>query len=324
MRLRRIEKEGKAYSVGRAHNIMSERFWNIILSNIGTKLISVAIAVVIWVIVLGSRNVEATKEIALEVITPANMVAANEVPDRIAFRLSGPKAFLRAVLDRRDEPIRVNLANAKPGLVTYRFFSDNIRLPIGVKVLSINPTAILIKLEPIKEREVPVRAELRGIPPEGYRIVSTTIKPDMVRIKGAESRVDAVSELTTSPVDVSNIRQSLDREIAVDTTRYGVQLDGPLPRVLINVEAVSANFRIKNVDIRVESSFKSKLDEKSVTVMVRADAKDLKSLERNQVYAVVDLTDKPKGTYQEPVKVTLPEGVSLVRVVPDHVNVTLY
>src|SRR3954468_16624660 len=113
----------------------------------GTKLISVAIAVVLWMIVLGSRNVEATKEIPLEIITPSDIVPANEIPDRIAFRLSGPKAFLRTVLDRKEEPIRVNLSGAKPGLVTYRFFSDNIRVPIGVKVVSINPTAILIKLE---------------------------------------------------------------------------------------------------------------------------------------------------------------------------------
>src|SRR6185295_11736789 len=122
-------------------------------------------------------------EIPLEVITPADIVPSNEIPDRIAFRLSGPKAFLRAVLDRREEPIRVNLAGAKPGLVTYRFFSDNIRVPIGVKVLSINPTAILIKLESLKHRDVPVRVETRGAPPEGYRVSGVSVKPEVVRIK---------------------------------------------------------------------------------------------------------------------------------------------
>src|SRR3954463_5722322 len=139
-----------------------EQIWLALTSNLGTKLISVAIAVVLWMIVLGSRNVEATKEIPLEVITPADIVPANEIPDRIAFRLSGPKAFLRSILDRREDPIRVNLSGAKPALVTYRFFSDNIRVPIGVKVLSINPTAILVKLENLKRRDVPVKVELRG------------------------------------------------------------------------------------------------------------------------------------------------------------------
>src|SRR5471032_1363254 len=98
--------------------MMSERYHQWLASNLGTKVISVIIAVVLWVIVLGSRNVEVTKEVPLEVITPPELVAANEVPERIAFRLSGPKAFLRTILDRHDEPIRVPLNGAKPGLVT--------------------------------------------------------------------------------------------------------------------------------------------------------------------------------------------------------------
>src|SRR6185295_1704684 len=151
-------------------------------------------------------------EIPLEVITPADIVPSNEIPDRIAFRLSGPKAFLRSILDRREEPIRVNLSGAKPALVTYRFFTDNIRIPIDVKVLSINPTAILIKLEYLKRRDVPVRLEIRGNPPEGYRIVKADLKPEVVRIKGAESRVDGITEISTIPIDVSNLKESVERE----------------------------------------------------------------------------------------------------------------
>src|SRR5947209_20568335 len=150
--------------------------WRSVVSNPGTKIISVIIAAVLWIIVLGSRNVEVTKEIPVEVITSGDVVVANEIPEKIGFRLSGPKAFLRAILDRREEPIRVNMSGAKPGLVTYRFFSDNIRVPIGVKVLSVNPTAILIKLEYVKRREVPVRPTLQGMPSEGYRISKAEVR----------------------------------------------------------------------------------------------------------------------------------------------------
>lgn len=301
-----------------------ESLWSLVSANFGTKIVSVIIAVVLWGIVLGSRNVEVTKEIPLEVITPADVVPANEIPDRIAFRLSGPKAFLRSILDRREEPIRVNLSGAKPALVTYRFFSDNIRVPIGVKVLSINPTAILIKLEYLKRREVPVRVELRGTPPEGFRIVKTEIKPEVVRIKGAESRVDSVTEIPTTPIDVSNLKSTLEKEVPIDLSRFNVQLDSELPRVIVEVEPISANFRIKNVDIHVLSPYKVKLEERSVTVLVRATPQDLQSLDRSQVFGVVDLRGKPKGKYNEPVKVTLPKNIGLVRVIPDHVSLVLY
>lgn len=303
---------------------MIERVWAFLTSNLGAKIISVAVAIVLWVVVFYSRIVEVTKDVPLEINTPADIVTANEVPDRISFKLSGPKAFLRAVLDRKEDPIRVNLAGTKPGLVTYRFFSDNIRLPIGVKVLSINPTAILIKLEYMKRRDVPVKPVLRGTPPDGYKITKMEIEPDVVRIKGAESRVDSVTEIMTTPIDVTGLRQSTEHEIGLDLSKYGLQIDGPLPRVIMEVEPISANFRIKNVDIRVISPYKVRLEEKTVTVLVRADPQDLKSVDRTRVYATVDLTGKPKGKYNESVKVSLPDEVGLVKVIPDHVNITLY
>lgn len=303
---------------------MRDGFLSWVSSNVSAKIVSVAIAIVLWFIVLGSRNVEVTKEVPLEVITPSELVPANEIPEKIAFRLSGPKAFLRAILDRREDPIRVNLSGAKPGLVTYRFFSDNIHVPIGVKVLSINPTAILIKLEPLKRREIPVKVEMRGIPPEGYKVTRSEIRPATVRLKGAESRVDSISEIPMIPIDVSEFRQGMEREVSLELSRYGVQLDGPLPRVKIDVEPASANYRIKNVDIRVLTTYKYKLDEKSVSVFVRASPQDLRSLDRSRVYAVVDLRGKKRGSHSVPVKITLPENIGLVRVLPEKVNVTLH
>lgn len=306
-------------------NSWLETIWQATYFNLGTKVISVVIAIVLWTIVLGSRNVEVTKEIPLEIMHASDLEPANEIPEKISFKLSGPKAFLRTVLDRHEEPIRVNLSGSKPGLVPYRFFADNIRVPIGVKVLSINPAAILVKLEYLKHKEVPVKVELRGAPPDGFRIVKTEVHPAEIRVKGADSRIEAVTEVRTSPIDVSGMKQSVDREVPLDLDRYNVRLDGPLPRVLIEIEASNANYRIKNVDIRVLSEHKVKIDESAVTVLVRAASRDLKSLDKNHVYAEIDLRGRPRGKYENSeIKVRLPENISLVKVIPERVNVTLY
>ncbi len=308
----------------RNRGTFSERFWHAMSTNLGVKIVSVVIAVVLWAVVLGSRNIEVTKEIPLEVITSPDLVPSNEIPDRIAFRLAGPKAFLRSILDRREEPIRVNLIGSKPTLITYRFFSDSIRVPIGVKVLSINPTAILIKLENMKKKEVPVRLELRGALPDGFKLVKAEVKPETLWIKGAESRVDSITEISTNPIDLSSLKKNLTREVSLDLARMNVQVDSELPRAFVEVEPVSANFRIKNVDIHVLTSYKARLEERTVTVLVRASPKDLQALDRNHIFGVIDLNGRAKGRYVEPVKVTLPNHIGLVRVIPDHVGVVLY
>ncbi len=301
-----------------------DKLITLLTSNLGTKLISVMIAMVLWIVVLGSRNVEVTKEVPLEVVTASDVVSSNEVPEKIAFRLSGPKAFLRAILDRREEPIRVNLAGVKPGLITYRFFSDNIHVPIGVKVLSIHPTAIVIKLEQLKRRDVPIRMEVRGSPAEGYKVLHTEVRPGVVKLKGPETQIDGITEVQTKPIDVAGMKQSLEREVALQIPQHDVQVDGAFPKAHIEIVPTSANFRIRNVDVRVLSFFQYTVVEKSVTVFVRASADELKSLDRTQVYGVVDLRGKPKGRYLESLKVTLPENIGLVKVVPEKVKVTLY
>ena len=296
--------------------IFTRNFW--------TKVISFLIACVLWVIVLGSRTAEITKDVPIEVVTPTDLVPANDLPEKVSFRLAGPKAFLRTILDRQEEPIRVNLSGANAGLVTYRIFSDNIRVPIGVKVLSMNPTSIVLKLEHIKRRDVPVKLEIRGEPPEGYHITKTEIKPNVVRVRGPESRVDSVTEVATLPVDVSDLRQAMEREVGLDIQRHGIQLDGPLPRVNIELDPSSANFRIKNVDVRVQSAFKATVLEKNITVLVRASSEDLRSLDKTLVYGVVDLKGKPKGKYREKLRVNLPANIGFVKAVPDTVTVTLH
>ena len=292
--------------------------------NIGTKFISVLLDFILRGIVLGSRNVEVIKEIPIEIITQADVMPSNEIPEKIAFRLSGPKAFLRSILDRREEPIKVNLMGVKPALVTYRFFADNIRVPIGVKVMSVTPTAILIKLENVKRRDVPVRVETRGALPEGYHLSQVSVSPELVRLKGPESKMESVTEVSTVPIDISNLKRNLDKEVNLDLVRLGVQLEGASPRVNVEVQPTSANFKVKNVDIRVISSYKVKLEEKAVTVLIRATPKDMETLDRGHIFAEVDLTGKEKGKYIEPIRVSLPKEMGLVRVIPEKVHVTLY
>lgn len=294
--------------------------------NSGAKIVSMIVAVVLWVVVLGSRAVEVTKEIPIAVTTPSDLVISNEIPEKVLFRLSGPKAFLRAILDRPEDPIRVNLSGAKAGQVTYRFFADNIRLPIGVRVLQVNPASMVVRLENQKTKDVPVRLEMKGALPEGYVLKKAEITPKVTKIRGPESKIESITEAPTAVIDLSQIRTSIQMAAQFDVARLGVRLEGPTPQIAIEVAAVQANFkiRVKGVDIRVESSHHARVDESAVTVYVRMDQQEIQKLDPSQVSVSVDLRGKTKGRHVGKIKVSLPPNVGMVRVVPDAVRVTLY
>ncbi len=300
--------------------------FNLFSGNTGAKVVSVIVAVVLWVVVLGSRAVEVSKEIPLIITTPSDLVISNDVPEKVIFKLSGPKAFLRAILDRPEDPIRVNLSGARSGLVTYRFFADNIHLPIGVRVLQVNPPSMIVKLEGQKSKEVPVRLEMRGALPEGYILKHAEISPKTIKIRGPESRIEGITEAPTAPVDLSQIHANLQMEAQLDLARLGVRVEGPAPKVSLDVTAVQANFKIKvrGSDIKVDSKYSARIDEASVTVYVRMDQDEIQKLDPSQVSVSIDMKDKNKGRYTSKLKVALPPNVGMVRIVPESVRVTLY
>lgn len=293
-------------------------------ANISLKGVSFLLAILLWVIVLGSRSVEVTKEVPLEIVTPADLTPASDIPEKLAFRLSGPKAFLRAILDRREEPIKVNLVGSKPGPVTYRFFSDNIRLPIGVKVLAIQPQSITLRLEAVKSKDVPVKVETRGLLPEGYQILSRKIVPDRVRVQGAASALESLGFVQARPIDITDLRHSIDLPLQIEFDRANLRLVSENPVMALSIAPVSANYRLKNIDVKILSDQKVKSDVTQVTLLIRADLNQLRKIDRGQIQVVIDLRGKPRGKYRETIRAVLPEGIGLVRAVPAQANITLF
>jgi YbbR domain-containing protein len=274
-------------------------------------------------VVLGSRNVEVTKEIPLQVSHSPQMVLTGEIPDKVTFRLSGPKVFLRRVLDNREEPIQVNFEGTQPELLHHRFFSDNIRLPIGVKVLAVSPSSISARLERLVQRDLPVEWSLKGSPAPGLQILKAEVHPERIQVQGPESQVQRLSALSALPLEVSDWKESGTHPLRFDFAAYGLQPVGALPQLSVELSPLDANFKIKKVGIHILSAHRSQVEPRTVTVFVRASHAALKNLDRSQIFASVSLSDRPLGVYFEKIKVTLPKNMELIKVEPESVKVIL-
>lgn len=298
-----------------------------IAANMPLKLLSILISIVLWFAVLGSRNVEINKEVPIEIITPDELIVSNEVPDKVSFRMSGPKAFLRSILNRKEDPIRINFSNAKAGVSTYRLFQDNIQVPMGVKVLTVNPSSITVKLETVKHKEVPLRLVTKGTSAPGFNLSNLTLTQDSIKLKGPESKISSLKEIATIPIDLSELTESGEKEVGLDFTgESGVMLDERAPTIKYEVNQVTANFKIRNADIKVNaaSGKKYKVEPKEVTIFVKCTADELKEVNRSKVFGIVNVTDKPNGTYDVPISVTLPPNIKLIKIVPQKAKVTIY
>lgn len=288
--------------------------------NIGWKILSLAVAFALWLLVMSSNSIEISKEVQLDIDTPAELVVANEVPDRVTFRLSGSKFFLRTVANSLDS-IKVDLSRAKAGPAFYRIDRDALRLPIGVKVLSISPSNITPVLEQVQRRNVPVQVIAKNKVPGGYRLLKLQAVPPTVRLRGPKSLVEKISVVRADPVDLTDIPASLKWELPVSTGDARVRFEEEnAPKVVVEVEPTGSNFRVAGVPLKVESSRRAVANVDRVALYVSCPPRLIRSITPDKVSAVVRLTETQPGTYVREVTVQLPEGVKLVRVVPDRVQ----
>lgn len=288
----------------------------------GLKVISLLISIALWFFVLGSRNVEITKEVPIEVATGPDFVVANDFPEKIQFRLAGPRAFLRNILNRKEEAIRINLTGSKPGLITYRFFNDNIALPIGVAVQSITPNSLVFKLEPYKTKEVPIKLITKNDVPLGLKLNKFSLVKNTIKVRGPESKIDLLTELHTNAFDLHQVVNSGESVVKIDLPKNtNLILEEDSPIVQFAVEKTGVVYRIRNVGIRVLTDKKYKILSKDFAIYVQCTPDELKTLEQDKVFAIADLREFDAGTYDIEPSVSLPGNVKLVKVVPNKLKV---
>jgi YbbR domain-containing protein len=296
---------------------------NVVFHNIPWKILSLLVAFGIWFVVMSSNSIEITKEVRLNIELPSGLTIANEVPAQVSFRLAGSKFFLRT-LDTSAETIPVDLTKAKAGPTFFQIEKDALRLPIGVRVLSISPSSINPVLEHLDRRTVPVEVVQKNDVPNGYRLVKLYATPKNVRIKGPRSVLEGISSIKSDPVDLADIPSTLKWEIPLHTGHANVFFDEEAePKIMAEVEPTGSNFRVAGVPIRVQGTKPSALKPDKAALYVNCPPNLIRTLTPDKVKAYVEVPETKGGTYVREVKVDLPAGVKLVRVVPDRVQVQL-
>ncbi|ORJ63047.1 CdaR family protein [Geothermobacter hydrogeniphilus] len=179
------------------------------------KLISLIFALVLWFFVMGERRQEIGLSVPLNLGNiPEGMMIANEVPNLIDVRISGPRTLLMN-LSPQDISISVDLKGLEPGITSFKRLDERLNIPSALRVTRLSPSYVDVKLERVKKKSVPVKVAVSGEPPEGYKLVKVSIKPSKVTIEGAESELKNVHQVQTEPVDLTGVKESFTLMVPV-------------------------------------------------------------------------------------------------------------
>ncbi len=179
------------------------------------KLISLAFALVLWFFVMGEGRMEVAHILPLEYENlPEGLMIANEVPSSVSVRISGPRT-LQMNISPGDISLSVDLLGLQAGVSSFKRLDESLNLPSGLKVTRISPSYVDVKLEHIREKDVPVRVALAGEPSPGFMVTEVRVAPNRVQVSGAESELKGVSEVFTEGVDLTGVQESFSQTVAI-------------------------------------------------------------------------------------------------------------
>ncbi len=188
----------------------------ILAENWVLKLFSLVFALILWFFVMGERRLEIGFTVPLELKNlPAGLILANEVPSLVDVRLNGPRTLLMN-LSAKDISIAVDLGDLNPGVTSFKRLEERLNLPSGIKVTRLSPSFVDVKLERLKERKIPVKVVVSGMPAEGHLLGDVSVSPSRVQVSGAEGELKDIAELVTTPVSVEGVNESFSLMVPLD------------------------------------------------------------------------------------------------------------
>ena len=295
--------------------------------HLGLKLVAVALAALLWLIVAGDHLVERSMRVPLEFRNiPNELEIVGDPPTAVDVRLRGSSAQL-ARLEPREVVAVLDLKDARPGSRMFHLPSSEVRAPYGVQVAQVVPGTLALELEKSGRRTVPVTPVLGGEPAPGFVVGKITTDPATVEVAGPDSRLKQLTGATTEPVMVDGKREKFSDQVTVGVTDSAVRLvEAQSARVTVEVlpapverDLAGVPVRMRNVGQGLTASVHPTLTR--VSVRGRRDA--LAGLQAGTIEAFVDLAGLGPGRYNLRVQVDPSQSFGVSSIDPAVVDVTI-
>ena len=195
----------------------------LLFENFGLKITAILLSVLLWLFASSRGLSEIALDVPLELKDiPPGIELINHSIKVVGVNIKGQEGIIRTI---RPSDIRafVDLSKARKGESIYSINKNNIKLPPGVTVTNITPSSVRVSLEESVTKTVQVRPVIIGTPGSGFYVKSLSIFPENVVIEGARSKVATVDTMKTEPLDITGIKETVTRDLEVETTGTNIR-----------------------------------------------------------------------------------------------------
>lgn len=126
--------------------------WQALVNNLSLKLLSLLLAVALWVLATGAKDSERDLSIPLSIRNlPAGLSVDSPLPGTVDVTVAGPKIRLLG-LQSEGMSLSLDLSNLHEGTVSFSGMEKRLRIPPGITIMRLYPSVIDVKLVRSKRR----------------------------------------------------------------------------------------------------------------------------------------------------------------------------
>jgi YbbR domain-containing protein len=219
-------------------------------NNVAWMLLAILLSIGLWLVVTLDQNPTESNwfaNVPVEVTNLPGGVLPRADVQPVRVRISAPHdAWTTQALSAEKIKAVVDASTAGPGVT---------ELPLTVtigdaraKVEAVDPPKAVVRLEPVKKREVPVRARVSGAVPLGYEAREPKVSPPTVTISGPQGPVEQVAYVLAE-VSLDGARSSVSQPVSLQPRTEG---GDPVDKV-----GVSPERAVVEVQVAQEIAYKT-------------------------------------------------------------------
>lgn len=300
-----------------------EKLLRLIFHNLGYKLLSILLAVIVWAIIQGEQVQEVSTEVHVTIHVAPGFGVRGDLQRVKAATIRGPQAWLIEIPQKLAADVFI--PPGKLGRYRIRLSKDDVKNLNERLELVVHEPYIDLFVDRLGERTLPVKEVIHGSPPDGLTVEKVNVEPKSVVVKGIRSDLLKLRFVYTEPIDVSGMQESHRNEVKLMNPGFGpdaLSTDKAEAFILIGDGKNYRRFAGLPVEV-LGSPLKGSVKPLSVNLSVQAAPDVLSRLKRSDIRVSVDANGLAPGRYEREVQVKLPPDVNLIESQPEKVGLTL-
>ena len=292
-----------------------------ILQNLDLRLVSLALAVILWLHAATEREYTVAFNCPLAVLNIPQGYVLAALPKPVACDITATGKDLVAFKLRTPQVV-VDAGNRQVRNQTFKLTESVLQCPFGLaaRQVAFAVPELVVKLDRLGSKTVLLLPDLTGQPAEGFAVSdSTGAVPDSVALQGPEKLVEQIDTLLTEPVRIDELRQAVDIRARVVVPDF--QLFAAAPEsatVRLRFEKTGERL-FKNQPIALANRGQGYLVSFSpgtVDIVIAGPQQLLQGARPEDIKVFLDLKDLARGSHQLQAVIELPDRLEMIAANP--------